>query len=1081
MTVAQFSASSSIVTATVSDIAMNADGTVTYIAGANGNISVYDTITGQIVDTITVAAPLAGIDVSPDGSFLLAVEDKTSFAVGTMTFSVHKVDLATHHVTDFGMQFGGIEGPFQDVAMFQDDTAIVTTDIRGSGATTTYTLNPDTGEFSFLTSESAQGPIVMASSDRRHILLTNGFNVSGPNQVYSESPDGSVHLDATRGVAGPASDLSAFSADGSLVAYVEPSIGLDILDGDLNRITTLTGLTHILGVAFDATADYLYVIANDAQYNISITKIATTDWSTVAVIAVAGVPTGFGASGSGEALTVGPDSKFFFCIAWDGIHGTLCRIDNPTAVAPTEGLNTSETINGTAGADVLHGNGGNDTLHGGTGDDILRGGTGDDRLDGGAGHDAMYGGDGNDVYVVDDIRDVTGEASASGGTDIVETTVDYVLSPNIENLTLLGVSNLHAEGNALANEIVGNSGNNVIDGGAGADTMIGGAGNDTYVVDNPGDIVTELTGEGNDTVLVSTATGLTSYSLSSTAEIELLKASDPSSTVYLDLTGNDFAQRIEGNNGPNHLFGGGGDDVLYGFDGDDNLAGVEGADTMVGGRGNDYYNVDNVGDVVTELPNEGIDQVTSYLAQYTLPDNVEVLRFGSTSTLAVGNASDNDILANGTLRGLDGNDLLVGLSGNDIIEGGNGNDVLTGGLGTDLLTGGAGNDVFRDTAAGLSGDTIADLALGERITITDVNLATFHYQLSGSVLTYSGGTLIFQNAPVGHFIATAAAGGGVDLTLKSTVHNDFNGDGRSDILWQSDSGALSDWLANANGGFAGNDGNAYGTVPTSWKMAGTGDFNGDGRSDILWRNSDGSLSDWLANSNGGFAANDANAFTKVATSWHVVSTGDFNGDGREDLLWRSDSGALSDWLANANGGFASNDANAYTTVSTSWKVAGTGDFNGDGREDILWRSDSGALSDWLANANGGFTSNDANAYATAPISWHIAGTGDFNGDGREDILWRSDSGALSDWLANANGGFTSNDANAYTTAPTNWHIAGTGDYNGDGREDILWRSDSGALSDWLANTNGGFAVNDANAHAQVSTDWHIQAHDYLIV
>jgi len=312
-------------------------------------------------------------------------------------------------------------------------------------------------------------------------------------------------------------------------------------------------------------------------------------------------------------------------------------------------------------------------------------------------------------------------------------------------------------------------------------------------------------------------------------------------------------------------------------------------------------------------------------------------------------------------------------------------------------------------------------------------------------------------------------------------HNDFNGDGRSDILWRSDSGALSDWLANANGGFAGNDGNAYGTVPTSWKMAGTGDFNGDGRSDILWRNSDGSLSDWLANSNGGFAANDANAFTKVATSWHVVSTGDFNGDGREDLLWRSDSGALSDWLANANGGFASNDANAYTTVSTSWKVAGTGDFNGDGREDILWRSDSGALSDWLANANGGFTSNDANAYATAPISWHIAGTGDFNGDGREDILWRSDSGALSDWLANANGGFTSNDANAYTTAPTNWHIAGTGDYNGDGREDILWRSDSGALSDWLANTNGGFAVNDANAHAQVSTDWHIQAHDYLIV
>ena len=645
-----------------------------------------------------------------------------------------------------------------------------------------------------------------------------------------------------------------------------------------------------------------------------------------------------------------------------------------------------------------------------------------------------------------------------------------------------GLAADHLYGMGGNDTLAGGAGDDLLVGGAGTNTLIGGAGSDSFIVESTSDVVQESVGQGNDIVLVSTATGLTSYSLSTTAEIEWLSAQLTGSSDPLDLTGNDFAQRIDGNNGPNHLFGGRGDDLLHGYDGDDNLAGGEGADAMIGGGGNDYYNVDNVGDVVTELPNEGIDQVTSYLSEYTLPDNVEVLRFGSTSTLAVGNASNNDILASGTLRGLDGNDLLVGLSGNDILEGGNGNDVLTGGLGTDMLTGGAGSDVFRDTAAGLNGDTIADLALGERITITDVNLATFHYQLSGSVLTYSGGTLIFQNAPVGHFIATAAAGGGVDLTLTSrTVHNDFNGDGRSDILWRSDSGALSDWLANANGGFASNDGNAYGTVPTSWKMAGTGDFNGDGRSDILWRNNDGSLSDWLANSNGGFAANDANAFTKVATSWHVVSTGDFNGDGREDLLWRSDSGALSDWLANANGSFTGNDANAYTTVATSWKVAGTGDFNGDGREDILWRSDGGALSDWLANANGGFTSNDANAYATAPISWHIAGTGDFNGDGREDILWRSDSGALSDWLANANGSFTSNDANAYATVPTSWHIAGTGDYNGDGREDILWRSDSGALSNWLANTNGGFAVNDANAHAQASTDWHIQAHDYLIV
>ncbi|MFN2472885.1 MAG: hypothetical protein ABR588_03035, partial [Sphingomicrobium sp.] len=58
-------------------------------------------------------------------------------------------------------------------------------------------------------------------------------------------------------------------------------------------------------------------------------------------------------------------------------------------------------------------------------------------------------------------------------------------------------------------------------------------------------------------------------------------------------------------------------------------------------------------------------------------------------------------------------------------------------------------------------------------------------------------------------------------------------------------------------------------VPTSWQVAAVGDYNGDGRDDILWRNSGGQLSDWLANGSGGFAGNDANAFTSVATSWHV--------------------------------------------------------------------------------------------------------------------------------------------------------------------------------------------------------------------
>ena len=363
--------------------------------------------------------------------------------------------------------------------------------------------------------------------------------------------------------------------------------------------------------------------------------------------------------------------------------------------------------------------------------------------------------------------------------------------------------------------------------------------------------------------------------------------------------------------------------------------------------------------------------------------------------------------------------------------------------------------------------------------------------MNGQTLTYSGGSLRFATLPTGELHAAANDAGGVDIIVVDApppppaptraVQSDFNGDGRSDILWRSNVGQLSDWLGQANGSFAQNDANAFTNVPTSWHVVGTGDFNGDGRSDILWRNDNGQLSDWLGQANGGFAGNDGNAFTSAPISWHVVGTGDFNGDGRSDILWRNDSGQLSDWLGQANGGFVGNDANAFTDAPTSWKIAGTGDFNGDGRTDILWRSDSGQLSDWLGQANGGFIGNDGNAMTSVPTSWKVAGTGDFNGDGRTDILWRSDSGQLSDWLGQANGGFVKNDANALTSAPSSWHIVETGDYNGDLRDDILWGNDNGQLSNWLGQANGGFVGNDANALTQVATNWVTQpVHDLVI-
>ena len=179
----------------------------------------------------------------------------------------------------------------------------------------------------------------------------------------------------------------------------------------------------------------------------------------------------------------------------------------------------------------------------------------------------------------------------------------------------------------------------------------------------------------------------------------------------------------------------------------------------------------------------------------------------------------------------------------------------------------------------------------------------------------------------------------------------------------------------------------------------------------------------------------------------------------------------------------SNYANSAVNVPTGWVVAGTGDFNGDGKDDVLWRdSGSGLTVDWLGQANGGFASNWNNSVVQVPVDWKVVATGDFNGDGKDDLLWRdANTGLIVDWLGQANGGFSDNYASSAISVPLDWHVAGTGDFNGDGRDDVLWRNDSGQLTDWLANLNGSFTSNWANLHDSVPTNWHVQSHFETVI
>jgi hypothetical protein len=124
---------------------------------------------------------------------------------------------------------------------------------------------------------------------------------------------------------------------------------------------------------------------------------------------------------------------------------------------------------------------------------------------------------------------------------------------------------------------------------------------------------------------------------------------------------------------------------------------------------------------------------------------------------------------------------------------------------------------------------------------------------------------------------------------------------------------------------------------------------------------------------------------------------------------------------------------------------------------------------------------DANANILLTNDWHVVATGDFNGDGINDILWRNDNGVVGEWNGQSNGGFAGN-ANANIPVDTNWHVAQVGDFNGDGMSDILWRNTNGVVVEWNGQPNGGFSGN-ANVNLAVDTHWHVQdpfVHDTLI-
>jgi Ca2+-binding RTX toxin-like protein len=486
------------------------------------------------------------------------------------------------------------------------------------------------------------------------------------------------------------------------------------------------------------------------------------------------------------------------------------------------------------------------------------------------------------------------------------------------------------------------------------------------------------------------------------------------------------------------------------------LNGAGGKDTLISGAGDDYLLAD-IGSTIDG--GAGKDSLT-----ISIPYKLNGNTLGANLTFdANGNSNSTD---GSSIKNIESFTFFGG-SGNDYINASatTYSNTFFGSGGEDTLIGGSGNDAYYISTYQ---NNASDINIIDDRGGTDDKLILNNYLLfhkSGTTLGVDSNKDQQDDLLILNFFgANGGAGTGAIESIKNRslgsifnqfapVKTDIGGDRRSDIIWRQGDGSVRLWQM--DGANTASNSLLASPVDASWKITDTGDFNGDSKADIIWSNTDGRISLWQMDGSTILATD----VLSPETGWKVSGTGSFSlNDSKTDILWRNIDGNVAIWQMDGSNVLSSK---VLGKVDNTWKFASTGDFNGDKNSDVIWRNDNGDVAIWLMD---GDAVSSSVVRGNVTTDWKIAGVNDFNDDGKADILWQNTDGRIALWQMNGTDVvFADVIGNA-----AGFTVVGTGDYNGDAYGDLLLRNAQGANEIW--NTNGQ-RITAQNTIASTDPSW----------